>query len=158
MRVYRRFGTSGEIEDARLRRQIEVLHLAYLGKQVDPDLLRQMTAKSNEVEKIFNTYRAQVGEKRLTENDVRAILKESRDSPEREEAWKAGKGVGSEVVEALLKELVQLRNQAARKLGYRDYYALSLALNEQERGQTAAAFRRAGRTNRGGLSRGEGGS
>ncbi len=129
----------GEIEDVWLRRQIEVLHLAYLGKQVDPALLRQMTAKANEVEKIFNTYRAQVGEKRLTENDVRAILKESRDSAEREAAWTAGKGVGAEV-EELLKELVGLRNQAARKLGYRDYYALSLALNEQNEDELLKLF------------------
>ena len=129
----------GPINDPHLRRQIEVLHLAYLGKQVDPALLRQMTAKANEVEKIFNTYRAQVGEKRLTENDVRAILKESRDSAEREAAWTAGKGVGAQV-EALLKELVGLRNQAALKLGYRDYYALSLALNEQNEDELLKLF------------------
>ena len=33
----------------------------YLEKQVDPALLKQITAKSNEIEKAFNVYRAKVG-------------------------------------------------------------------------------------------------
>lgn len=129
----------GDLQDPVVRRQIEVLYLAYLGKQVDPELLRQMTAKANEVEKIFNTYRAEVGEQRLTENDVRTILKESPDSAEREADWKAGKGVGRKV-EAILKDLVLLRNQAAHELGFRDYYSLSLHLNEQNEEELLALF------------------
>ena len=43
--------------DPLLARQIEVLYLEYLSRQVDPDLLKQMNAKANAVERAFNTYR-----------------------------------------------------------------------------------------------------
>ena len=43
-----------------LARQIAVLYLLYLEKQVDPELLTQITAKANAIEKAFNAYRANV--------------------------------------------------------------------------------------------------
>ena len=43
-----------------LARQIDVLYLIYLEKQVDPELLKQITAKANSIEKTFNGYRANV--------------------------------------------------------------------------------------------------
>ena len=49
-----------------LGRQVDVLYLQYLEKQVDPELLKRMTALANAVEKKFNVYRARVGEKELT--------------------------------------------------------------------------------------------
>src|SRR5262249_495133 len=83
------------------------------------------------------TYRAKVGDKKLTENDVRKILRESKSTGEREAAWKASKGVGREIA-PVLKELVKLRNEAARKLGFRDYYVMSLYLNEQDKAAVLA--------------------
>jgi len=50
----------GEIPDATLARQVEVLYLQYLEKQVDPELLKKITAKSNAVEQQFNVFRAKV--------------------------------------------------------------------------------------------------
>ncbi len=41
-----------------LARQIDVLYLIYLEKQVDPEFLKQITAKANLIEKAFNGYRA----------------------------------------------------------------------------------------------------
>ena len=111
-------------------RQIEVLYLQYLEKQVDPELLRKMTAKSNAVEKAFNVYRAKVDGKEMTDSEVRKELKESKDSARRKAVWEASKGVGP-MVEADLKELVKLRNQSARDLGFKDYHDLQLSLNEQ---------------------------
>src|SRR5262249_43473775 len=43
----------------------------------------------------------------------------------------ASKKVGS-ILEADLKELVKLRNEAARKLGFKNFHALQLFLNEQD--------------------------
>ena len=47
-------------KDPLLARQIEVLYLQYLEKQVDKEMLRQMTAKANSVEQAFNVFRAKV--------------------------------------------------------------------------------------------------
>ena len=49
---------ASSIRDPLLARQIAVLYLLYLEKQVDPELLRQITAKANAIEKTFNAYRA----------------------------------------------------------------------------------------------------
>lgn len=122
-----------------LSRQIAVLYLEYLGKQVDPELLKKMLAKSNAVERAFNVFRPKVAGKELTDNDIRRILRESADSAERRAAWEAGKKVGPVVV-ADLKELVGLRNQVARKLGFTNYHAMQLYLGEQNEEQVIKLF------------------
>jgi len=128
-----------KIADRLLDRQVDVLYLQYLEKQVDPQLLRQITAKSNAVEKAFNAYRAQVDGKSLTDSEVRKILKESKDSKQRQAVWEASKKVGS-VVESDLKALVKLRNDAAHSLGFKDFHVLQLHLNEQSQDQVLALF------------------
>jgi peptidyl-dipeptidase A len=120
-----------QIDDPVLRRGIDVVYLQYLEKQVDRDLLRKMVEKSNAVEKAFNVFRAKVDGKEMTENEVRKVLKESTDSERRRAVWEASKEVGR-VIEADLKELVKLRNEAARTLGFKNYHALQLYLNEQD--------------------------
>lgn len=121
----------GKIDDELVKRQIEVLYLQYLEKQVDPELLKKINAKANAVEKAFNTFRAKVEGKDLTDSEVRKVLKESKDSGRRQAVWEASKGVGS-VVERDLRELVALRNEAAKKLGFADYHKMALFLNEQD--------------------------
>jgi peptidyl-dipeptidase A len=127
------------IDDPVTRRAVDVIYLLYLEKQVDPDLLKKMVAKSNAVEKAFNEFRARVDGKELTENDVLDILKGSPDSARRRAAWEASKRVG-EVVEADLRELVKLRNEAAVKLGFKNFHALQLFLNEQDGDQLLRLF------------------
>ena len=122
-----------------LRRQIEILYLTYLEKQVDPALLQRITSKANEIEKAFNVYRARVDDKQLTDSEVRKVLKESKDSAARQRVWEASKGVGR-VVEADLKQLVMLRNEAARKLGFKDFHAMQLSLNEQSQDAVVKLF------------------
>jgi peptidyl-dipeptidase A len=119
-----------EIDDPVLARAIEILYLTYLEKQVDPELLKKMVAKSNAVEKAFNVFRAKVEGQELTDSKVRDVLKKSKSSEYRKAVWEASKAVGG-VVEADLKELVNLRNEAARQLGFKNYHAMLLYLNEQ---------------------------
>ncbi|MCS6977241.1 MAG: M2 family metallopeptidase [Gemmatales bacterium] len=131
--------TQGGVQDPLLKRQLDVLYLQYLEKQVDPELLKQITAKANAIEKAFNVYRARVGDKEMTDSEVRKVLRDSRDSAQRKAVWEASKDVGK-VVEADLKELVKLRNQAARKLGFRDYHQMMLHLAEQDQNDVLRLF------------------
>ena len=48
-----------------------MLYLQYLEKQVDPELLKKITAKANAVEQAFNVYRAKVDGKEMTDSEVR---------------------------------------------------------------------------------------
>ncbi len=127
------------LEDPVLRRQVEIMYLRYLEKQVDSELLQQMTAKANQIEQAFNVFRAQVGDESLSDSQVRQCLSESKDSARRQAVWEANKRVGT-VVAADLKELVQLRNAAATKLGFADYHTMQLSLNEQDPGEVMRLF------------------
>lgn len=129
----------GEIDDAVTARAIDVLYLLYLEKQVDADLLRKMVEKANAVEEVFNRFRAKVEGEELTDNQMRDILKKSRDSKRLEQAWTAGKAVGA-AVEKDFKELLALRNQAAKKLGFKNFHSLQLYLNEQDGKDLLALF------------------
>ncbi|HZZ78750.1 MAG TPA: M2 family metallopeptidase [Gemmataceae bacterium] len=130
---------AAQIADPLLRRQIDILYLIYLEKQVDPGLLQRITAKSNDIEKAFNVFRAKVGERQLVDSEVRKVLKESKDSAERQRVWEASKQVGR-AVEADLRQLVLLRNEAAKKLGFKDYHAMQLTLNEQSQDEVLKLF------------------
>lgn len=120
----------GAIDDKVLARAIDVVYLQYLEKQVDPELLKKITANANAVEQAFNVFRAKVAGKELSDSEVRNILKKSTDTKLRREAWEACKQVGT-AVEADLKELVKLRNESAKQLGFKNYHSLMLHLNEQ---------------------------
>src|SRR5262245_34711468 len=120
-----------QIDDPVTARAVEVLYLAYLEKQVDTALLKKMVAKSNAVEQAFNEFRAKVDGQEMTDSEVRKVLKNSTDSERRKAVWQASKAVGG-VLEPNLKELVGLRNEAAVVLGFKNYHALQLYLNEQD--------------------------
>ena len=122
---------AGEISDKILARAMQVLYLQYLEKQVDPALLAKITAKANAVEKTFNVTRAKVDNVEMPDSQVRGVLKTSADSSQREKVWSASKRVGA-AVEADLKELIKLRNEAARQLGFANFHAMMLVLNEQD--------------------------
>ena len=63
---------AGKIADAILAREVDVLYLMYLEKQVAPDLLKKITAKANAVEQAFNNFRAKVDGKEITDSKVRS--------------------------------------------------------------------------------------
>jgi peptidyl-dipeptidase A len=127
------------IDDPTIARAIEVLYLLYLEKQVDGELLKKMVEKSNNVEETFNKFRARVDDEELTDNQVREVLKNSIDSKRLQTVWEASKTVGASV-EKELKELVKLRNQAAKTLGFKNYHEMMLFLNEQEGKQLVKLF------------------
>jgi peptidyl-dipeptidase A len=130
---------AGKLSEPLVARQVQVLHLAYLEKQVDRELLRKMVEKANAVEKAFNVFRARVDGRELTDNEVRNVLKTAKRSEERRKAWEGSKAVGA-VVEPDLKELVRLRNRAAAALGFKNYHAMMLVLAEQDQGEVVRLF------------------
>lgn len=127
------------VTDPLERRQLELLYFAYLRNQIDPALNERMTLLASEIENQFNVYRATIDGRSATSNDILRILKESNDSDLRRKAWNASKEVGR-IVEKDLITLVKLRNEAASSLGYRNYYAMSLELNEQSETEIALIF------------------
>jgi peptidyl-dipeptidase A len=127
------------IADQLLAREITVLYLQYLAQQIDPELIKEMSARSNAVEKAYGVYRAKVDGKELTENDVKEVLRTSRDSARRQAVWEASKAVGVILQPDVIK-LARLRNRAARQLGFKDFYVMQLALSELNKEQLLKLF------------------
>lgn len=116
----------GSSDDPLINRQIDMLHDYMLPNQIPDDLMQRMVAISNECQKVFNDYRGDVDGKQYSRNDVKDVLRDSDDSAFRETVWKAHKKAGP-VVSSKILELVDLRNRAAKALGFSDYRALQLA-------------------------------
>ncbi|MFH1418034.1 MAG: M2 family metallopeptidase [Planctomycetota bacterium] len=119
----------GKITDPVLRRMLDRLYRAFLSGQADPDLQKRIVKLEGEVEQLFNTHRSVVSGQERTENEVRRIVAQSADSKEVREAWLAYMAVGQKV-DRQLRELVKLRNEVASQLGFRDYFAMRLFLDE----------------------------
>src|SRR5262245_48506876 len=120
----RRNGSGGEV-----RRRLELLHDAMLRHQV-PDALRaRIVELETSVDLRFSRHRGLVGGEEVGDTEIKRILRRSDDPLERREAWEASKTVGAEVAE-YVRELARLRNEAARSLGHRDWFTLSLSTDE----------------------------
>jgi len=133
------FRKGTQITDPSLLRQLDLLYLLMLTKQVDKETLGKITALEKKVEQAFNTFRGKVDGKELTQNQLNDILRSSTDSKKLKAAWEAQKAVGP-VIAPLMKELIALRNDVAKKLGYRDFFAMSLAQAELDETKLLALF------------------
>ncbi|MEJ2704513.1 MAG: M2 family metallopeptidase [Sedimentisphaerales bacterium] len=122
---------SGQITKPVLARQLDVLYRSYLENQMDPRLLEAIVNLSSQIEEKFSTFRGNIEGEKVTDNQIREILKTATDSNRREQAWLASKQVGAAVADDLIR-LVKLRNRAARKLGFDNYHTMSLAVGEQD--------------------------
>ncbi|MFA6233035.1 MAG: M2 family metallopeptidase [Bacteroidota bacterium] len=127
------------LADPQLQRQLDVIYLAFLERQIDEKKLEDMIRLQNENEKKFSTFRAEVNGKKLTDNEIEELLRNSTNSAELEAAWKASKEVGNIAAPDVLR-LVRMRNAAARELGFANYHTMQLELSEQDPEQIAALF------------------
>jgi peptidyl-dipeptidase A len=125
----RALAAAGGVTDPLLARQLTLLLNAYRGQQLDPATIARLVQMERRLESRFNAFRAELDGRRVLDNDLRRVLVESDDSAARRKAWEASKQVGAEVAPELI-ELVRSRNEAARSLGFDDYYTLHLTLDE----------------------------
>ena len=115
--------------DGLVRRQLDLLRDTMLPNQVPDDLRRQIVELEAAVESRYAQHRGVVGGEQLDDNTIARILRTSDDETDRREAWEASKTIGA-VVSEDVRQLARLRNEAARTLGHRDWFALSLATSE----------------------------
>jgi peptidyl-dipeptidase A len=130
---------SDAVKDTLLKRQMDVLYLQYLGNQVDTVLLGEVIQMQSAIEKKFNTYRTEVGGKKLSDNEVDDILSTSVKNDELQAAWLGSKKIGEEVSAQVI-ALVKKRNDIAKQLGYSNYHEMSLKLSEQDPQEISTIF------------------
>ena len=112
-------------------RRLDLLRDAFLTKQIPTDLRSRIIELAVSVERRFSEHRGDVAGRRVDDNEIKQILRESDDGDERRAAWEASKTVGALVADDV-RELARLRNAAARAVGYRDWFALSVATSEMD--------------------------
>jgi peptidyl-dipeptidase A len=130
---------AGNIKDSLLQRQLILLYNNYLTNQIDTTLMRKIVEKSAEIANKFNVFRGTIDGKEVTDNDLVDILQKETNNSKRKKTWEASKMVGKAVAPMLI-ELVKLRNKAARQLGFKNYYEMSLIAAEQSEGEILAIF------------------
>lgn len=133
----KRWQAEGAVRDPLLARQLTLLCHAYAGNQIPPDKIEEITRREQEIESCFANFRPVFGGGAASENDLRQILVKENDNGKRKEAWEASKLIGREVAPLLL-DLVAERNEAARRLGYDNFFVMQLELNELDEAELFA--------------------
>ena len=117
-------------------RRLDLLGNLMLAHQLPDSLRARIVELESSVDLRFSRHRGVVRGREVDDTEIKRILRRSDDAVEREEAWAASKTVGAEVADDV-RELARLRNQAARALGHRDWFALSLAIDELDEDKLA---------------------
>jgi peptidyl-dipeptidase A len=126
-------------DDPLLRRQALLLRNAHAENQSPPETIERIVALETSLENTFNTFRAELDGRSVSDNEIREILERSDDLDLRRRAWEASKQIGV-AVEAELRELVRVRNAAAQALGWPTYYSMALELDELDESQVFRTF------------------
>jgi peptidyl-dipeptidase A len=127
------------IKDSLLQRELILLYNNFLKNQLDTALLGAIVAKQSEIASRFNTFRGKIDGKDVSDNEISTILKNEKNEAKRKAAWEASKQVGENVAPLVI-QLVRLRNEAARKLGFDNFYVMSLATDEQDANEVLGVF------------------
>jgi len=130
---------SQELRDPLARRQLELLALDHRPNQLPERVIDDLVRRSNEIQSEFYTFRARLDGHEITNNEILEILRGERDEGRRRAVWEASKQIAPRV-ESRLRELVSRRNDAARSLGYRDYYVMQLDLQEIDGAELTRVF------------------
>jgi peptidyl-dipeptidase A len=124
------FDESKSVTEPRQARQLDKLYCAYLQNQIEPTLLAQIVELDTNVQQGYNNFRAMLNGRSVTMSDIYTILTAEKDGAKREAAWQASKQVGNVIIDYFL-ALIRLRNQAAKTLGFDNYYAMAIITGEQ---------------------------
>ncbi len=111
------------------KRQLNILIRAFKQNQIPKPLLEETAQKEAALSQSYATFRPELDGKKLSENDIRNLLKTETDPARRKKAWEASKQIGPVLAPQIL-ALVHLRNRAAQSLGYPDYFQMQLDLQE----------------------------
>jgi peptidyl-dipeptidase A len=121
---------SGQVEEPILRRQLEKLYFMFQRNQIEPNLLKKIVELDTRIQEKYSRFRGTMEGKEVTNSDIYTILTTEGNTRTRELAWKASKQVGEVIINDFL-ELIKLRNEAARRLGFDNFHTLSIITGEQ---------------------------
>ncbi|MDR1384869.1 MAG: M2 family metallopeptidase [Planctomycetaceae bacterium] len=121
------------------KRAADIAELQFKSNQLPENLLKKMVNLSTEIEMIFQNDRAELDGKQYTNNELLEKLRQETDSAKREAIWKALKVVGDKVAPKLV-ELAKIRNQAAKQLGFANFWEMEIVFQEHDPKQIMQIF------------------
>ena len=130
---------SGNIKDSLLLRQLDIVYNMFLGNQADTKLLNEIIERSSKLEQKYSMFRADYKGKKITDNEVENILRTSTSNGDLQAVWLAHKAIGRVVAQDVV-EIVKLRNEVARSLGFENFHKMSLELSGQNPDEISALF------------------
>jgi peptidyl-dipeptidase A len=120
-------------------RAVERMELQYAQNQLPPELLKKMLDMSSEIEKTFQNQRPKLDGKEYTNNDLLEMLEKETDSVKRQKIWEALKQVGDEVDDKVI-ALAKVRNEAAKQLGFKNYWEMQIVFQDYKPDELLAIF------------------
>ncbi|MCP4674988.1 MAG: M2 family metallopeptidase [Deltaproteobacteria bacterium] len=120
-------------------RALEVAFLDFKGNQLPDEMLEKMVGLSTDIEKTFNTFRGVIDGKKLSNNDLLEMLRDEDKTAKRKVIWETLKQVGAAVGPKLI-DLARIRNEAATKLGYKNFWEMKIRLQEHDPAGLLAIF------------------
>ncbi len=115
--------------DRLTRRRLERLYRAYQGMQTPRDLLDRITTLSAQLQEKYATFRGTFEGGQRSDNELEDVLRDSTDSDRVRAAWEARKQIGAAVA-ADVRQLAELRNEAAQTAGFATFWHQQLLLDE----------------------------
>ncbi len=122
------------------KREMRVLFNEMLPNQLPKERIEEAVKKEVKIESLFANFRAKIDGKEVSNNEITEILEKSTDSKLRKDAWIAGKEIGEEIAPKLI-ELIKIRNENAKILGFNNYYDMMMELQELSTEQIHSMFR-----------------
>jgi peptidyl-dipeptidase A len=132
-------GAAAPARDPLVDRQVRVLRDGMVAHQVDAALRREIVGLEASIDATFNRFRGTLDGEPVADHVIADVLRTSDDASHRQAAWVAAKEVGGAVA-ADVRRLAHLRNRAARSLGYRDHFAMTLATSELDEDRLLATL------------------
>ena len=129
------------------KRAAEKALLSFEQNQLPVELLEKMTKQSSAIEQIFQNFRATLDGKQYSNNELLDMIQKETDSDKRRKIWEALKQVGEAVAPSLI-ELAKVRNEAAKKLGYDNYWLMQVHFQEHSPQVLLAIFDELDKTGR----------
>ena len=123
------FQATSQNISTQLSRQLHLLLLEFTSEQLSPEAIKELVRRETAIEQVFTRHRAVVEGVEMNDNAIRDVLKSETDRRKRQLVWEGSKQIGGKVAKNLI-DLAHLRNQAARTVGFDDYYQMSLTIHE----------------------------
>jgi peptidyl-dipeptidase A len=130
---FAKLAAAEEPDDPIGARRLAILRDETRAHQRPRELAERIVRLEASLTTLYSEHRGTIDGRPVSNNEIDTILRDSRDRGSRRVAWDASKEIGPRAAPQV-RELARARNEAARGLGYRDYFAMSLELQELDEG------------------------